>query len=479
MQKSKLIKLLKTLNKEEFDRLSLFLKSPFHNTNPNITKLYGYIKKYQSDLNSPKLERTKVYSKIFPYKNFDANKMRKLMSAFTQCLQHYLVELELERENFQKRKWLVKALGHRNAFDLFEKETKILLGELENLPYRDIHVYEKSLWLKHDYYFHPLTDKHHEPKIGIEDVMDDLDRFFVLAKLQFGSEMKNRERIYSKKYPIRLLEESIEIGDVFNKENPVFLFYKNIFELYDPEKSKSAYENGKQLLTKHLKEISKDDQINILVSLRNYIIQKINSGLVSHFKDLLEIYKLGLELHIIINNNKIKEADFTNIVHAGCMQKEFDWTEKFINDYEKNLDKSVREDAKILALAILYFHSKNYDEAMNKLGQHQFVHPLYQLTTKTFLMRLWFEKFYENNDYYDFLLAQLDAFEKYIRRNTSISTFKKEENLNLILAIKKMANYIYQKKSAKEIIEKMKLFLADEKRIIAIRWIEEKLNQLK
>ena len=61
--------------------------------------------------------------------------------------------------------------------------------------------------------------------------MDNMDRFFVLGKLQFGGEIKNRGRIFAKKINIRFNEITTEGVNEFKNENPVFILYKNISEL--------------------------------------------------------------------------------------------------------------------------------------------------------------------------------------------------------------------------------------------------------
>jgi len=275
-----------------------------------------------------------------------------------------------------------------------------------------------------------------------------------------------------------MVEESKKLGDHFSSENPIFLIYKNILGLYDPEKNEQAYQDGKKLLNQYFQKISKQDQIAILLNLRNYVIRKINIGLTNFYDDLLELYKLGLQLDIIVDNKKISEGDFTNIVLAGCVVKEFEWTKQFIETYKNRLDEIIRNDAIALSKASLHFHMKEYSETIDLLNNHQFQQIFHQLKGRTLLIRTWFEQFLLNDDYYELLIAQLEAFEKLIRRNDIVASHKKEGYLNFILATKHLSDFISQNKPPGEIKMKMKKYLEESRKIILKKWIEEKVDSL-
>ncbi len=478
MQSTILIKLLQSLDKDEFRRFRKFLRSPFFNSNQQILKLYECLYKFYPSFDAPKLTKAQLYKKIFPKEKYQDTRMRNLISDLKILTEEYLIQLQLKRKTFDKEKTLAEAFGERNLFEYFEKKTKKLVAELEGQAQKGIRNYIEKMWLKQNYFYHPLTNKYKAVDFEIQDILEDLDHFFVLGKLQFGSELKMRERIFSKNFQIRFIQESLKESEGFSEENPVFELYKCVFELFDSEKSEEAFENGKRLLPKHFKSISKTDQIAILLNLRNYAIQQINKGLSSFYKDVLDLYKLGLKLEIIIDNEKISEGDFINIVYAGCLGKEFDWTSNFIETYQNYLDEAVREDTRVLSLAALYFHSQAYSKTIDLLSQYHFTQILYEVNARTILVRAWFEQFFTNHDDYDFLMAQLEAFEKFIRRKTIISSQKKAENLNFILSIKKLTTLIYQKKLPNEIVAKMNNHVKGLKALTARKWLEAKINQI-
>ena len=81
-------------------------------------------------------------------------------------------------------------------------------------------------------------------------------------------------------------------------------------------------------------------------------------------------------------------------------------------------------------------------------------------------------------DLYFFYVSTLAADEKYIRRATVLSEQKKKIHLNFILAVKKLIEMIFNKMDQKEIKNKMKKLLYDEKQIISKAWLLEIVDDL-
>ena len=75
---TKALKLLQALDQEEFLRLGKFLRSPFYNYNKTIVALYEHLKKYYPALDSNKLEKEKVWAKLYPGKAFHESSYWKI-----------------------------------------------------------------------------------------------------------------------------------------------------------------------------------------------------------------------------------------------------------------------------------------------------------------------------------------------------------------------------------------------------------------
>ncbi|MEZ4935728.1 MAG: hypothetical protein R2788_26785 [Saprospiraceae bacterium] len=353
-----------------------------------------------------------------------------------------------------------------------------MLGEIEKRPHQDIHSYSESLWLKHDYFFNPQTDKYGGALYSVEDAMEDLDRFYLLAKLRFAAEIKNRERIFVKKVPVKLLDESIVESGKYIPENPAYLMYRNVLDLYDPEKAEAAFENGKKLLKNNFSYLSKHDQNEVMLNLRNYAIRELNKGHTAFWKELLDLYKLGLELELIVISGRIAESDFGNIVKVGCINQAFDWTASFIEEHEQFLEPEIRDSAKNFSVSTIHFAKKEYIKCIDLLENYKPSHILNYMSGRCTLIKCWFELFLENHDLFDLVFSKIEADEKLFRREISVSEERRSANINFMLAVKKLISVVVSRKKKNLKKEEMINYLESKTPIISSDWIKEKISDL-
>lgn len=475
MQDTKSLKLLKSLTKEEFRRLGKFLRSPFYSYNKSVVALYDYLKKYYPDFETKKMDKEKVWAKLFPNKAFNDNGYWNLCFTFLRLIEKFMVAIQMEAQPDEEKKLFIQAVAKRNLHDVFEKETQKMVEKIEAQPWMDIHSYSDAMWLKHDYFFNALTDKYGGAIYSVEDAMEELDRFYLLAKLRFASEIKNRERIFSKKVPVHLLDESITESKRYETENPAYRMYKNVLDLYDPEKGEEAFKNGKALLGDEFEKLSRHDQNEVMLNLRNYAIRQLNKGKTEYWREIFELYKIGLDLDLIIADGKMSEASFGNIVRAGCVEKEFEWTKTFIEDYEKYLDENIREAVKRYSLSTLYFGMKEYDEALTYIESYEFTHILHQANSRILTIKIWFEMYVSDKSIFSLLISKLESTEKYFRRKNILTEQKRQESINFILAIKNFADLIQRGKRRKAIKIAMQKYL-ENRAMISKAWIKEKIH---
>ncbi len=244
------------------------------------------------------------------------------------------------------------------------------------------------------------------------------------------------------------------------------------------EKAATAFQKGKKLLKNKFSFLSKHDQNEVMLNLRNYSIRQLNSGKKEFWNEIFELYKLGLELNLIVDDKKISEAAFGNIVKAGCVVGQFKWVEGFIVNYEIFLDDKLRTDAKTLSIATFYFHKKDYEKTVSLLNQHQFNQILLQLDARILSIKARFYQFLENNDFYFFFISTLATDEKYFRRNKIIAEQKIVVHLNFILAIKQLSELIFNKTSSNIIKKKMEKFLNAEKKLASKDWLLDIIKEL-
>ncbi len=473
MQKSKLIRLLKVLDADEFKGFPKFINSPFFNSNKQYLPLYRYLTKYYPDFDSPKLTKELAFKKCFPNKKYSYNTMSNLMSGLANLTEEYLLNIQFQKTRYDKKKTLVKALGERkDCYDLYEKYNTTLVQEVKSRTINDMAYHQNLRELNHDFYFHPTTNRQAIGSQGVQGIMDDLDIFYAQIKLLYLLEMKSRAYLLNEAYEFTIEEKNIQEKETyFEQACLICLIYLKLLKLYELVEDKKKFEEAKNLFSENIERISETERTNFLLHLLNYSIRRMNKGNVEYIKETLELYKLGLAFHLLIEENRIAEMTFSNIVSTGIKYKEFIWVKNFILDYKHLLDEEEKEDATLLSLAFLSFAQEKYSLTIDLLINHPFDKPFQITNAKSLLIRTYFEQFLLDDSYFELLIAQTYAFEKYVRRHKEISKEKSNRRLNFIQFTRRLATGILEKDIPDGLIDTIKLSSFSNK-----QWLLQKIE---
>ncbi len=479
MKGKKLFQLLSSLSKEEFKLVAKALKSPLWNTNDRIIKVYDQIKPYYPVFDLTEKHHHRIYTATFDQASYDDYKFRRLLSDLTKIVERFLIQLEVEHDPRESNRLLLKALGRRNVYNHFEKGTLQELQAVGSGPYQDMEYYQSLIGLHYDLYFHPLTNRHSKNDDHLAALINAIDSNYVLAKLRVGSELKNREKMLNTQYENKL-EPAIlgEFGHTLQGQNPVYQMYKLVYQLFAPPQEMAAFAELKILFTKDIEALRQVDQFFILHHLINFAARQINAGRADFYKEALDLYKTGLEQNLLLENNKMREATYGNIILLGCQAKEFAWVDEFIGIYSVFLDPEIREDAKAHALGLRYFYQKDFPKAVDQLLHYKFS-PAYQPRVRIIIIRSLFEQFLKDHSIFSLLQAQCDAFEKYISRNDFLAKPRLEPHLNTTRLIRKLAQLLFEKEEKESIQKWLNQELISRKKFLSQTWLKEKSKNLK
>ncbi len=433
MHQSKLARQLRILSAPELKRLLQFLKSPFYNANPAIVKLYLLLREHHPKFESPALAKEKVFRKLFPGRAYDHQKLLNLMSDFTTLLEQYLVALQLEKEEMEQKKLLLRAYLERpDCYDVFEKKVWELDKALDATPYRDEHYFREKKDLNLLYFGHPGTDMVADGREALHNALKHFEALNALtsAKLQCS---------------LNEWENAVGVGKtIANAPNethtaiPLLMLYEKLTALQRVPDASINLQELVDMFLAHVMTIRPEDRLNILKIMLSHCNRLINRGNTEFLTTSFELYKTGLEHGCFLVNGKLNELTFHNIVTAGTRCREFDWTHHFMENYQDALDASVRENALALAMGQWYIEQQEYTKAIEILN-HTFSEPQDIYKSKGLTIRAWCELYWTDDSYFDLLLAQLDALEKYVRRNRNVAPRMSEGMLKFTGYTRKLA----------------------------------------
>ncbi|PHN02613.1 hypothetical protein [Flavilitoribacter nigricans] len=474
MQDSKIIGLLKNLEPKEFRLLHKYLRSPFFNYSPSLVALYEYIRKYYPDFDHPAVDRRKAFSRLFPEETYNDKKMRNLLHEFFGHLENFLVQLHVRDEPLTRKKLLVESLEKRGSYETFAGKNRELIREISDRPYRDVNTYWELLNLEEQYYFHPATDKVKNGEESLVAILENMDHYFMANKLRLANEVQARRKVVRQKIPMQFVDEVLKVSGADRGANSVIHFHALLYHLNETEAEEQFYALKKMFL-ESMEALGFNDRQVILFQLLNYAIRNGNQGKTDLLREAFDLYWFGLQHKLLFENGKLTDSSYTNIVFLGGKFGLLDKVERFIKEHSQDLDEKVRSDAENLAMANLLFLKKAYTRIDDLIGNARFDSIFYQLRAKLILLRALYESFVTDDSFFDLLQARIDAFDKFLRRNTQLSGIQRESYLAFIRQLKAVVKVNMMPSNQAE-REDLKNKILQIELIPNKEWLLEKLN---
>ena len=486
MYDSKLILLLRSLNRNEFRQLGRFLNSPFFNSNEDVIRLYEYLRKnnHYPNFDSSVLTKEYVDKKIFFDKeeiySFQPRRILDCMSNLSLLIISFMATLESQNEaDLIKDQLVLKSFSRRNLHGLFDHKTKDAIEKLETRSFRDIHFYKTMFELQQAYFFHPDTSKLKLSTDKISAIMENLDLFYALTKLRMSCEIRFREEILSEHYEIDLIQEVIKISSekyVFN--NLLFTIYIKLISLFSNSYEESVYQEVKSIYFENLQVIGKEEQKIILHYLVNIASIAVNTQ-INSVREIFDLYKAGLQYEILIMNDRITLESFSNIAILGSKLKEFDWTYDFILTYEKHLDESIRADTKLISMAYWHFNQQQFDETLQLIDEQEVPGKAFHIRTRALLVRTYLEKFLIDSNFFSLLSSNAESFRKQLERSNLISDNRKTAYKYFIKYTTQIARLVYTRPATfDKRLKRIKSSIQNNNAVIARSWLLDKVESL-
>lgn len=464
MQNSKLIILLKSLKPEEIRWLTKFVHSPFYNSNVYVIALFNILKPTYPDFDTKTINKEKIWQKLFPQKKMESGRLRLIMHNLAGLVEEFMVANRLKKQSSLFRSLLNTELGERDMYDFFEKETFRQLQELEASPYRDNQYFKEKKELLMQWYGHPGTNRQKQTDI-IKELSENQKIHHALEELQLIFAHNARAIVSSELAIKKLPKHTISIAETSN--NALIKIYVLLANLQQGAENLDKIIN---IFSTHLATLRREEKRTIIQILINHSARLYNSGKSKTPQKLLNLYKLGLENDCVLVNDEITEATFQNIIVVGALCEDWDWTNKFIKNYQAKLPNLSREAATAMGQGLLHFYKKEYDRSIEILLDCKFSKLQQEIQSKLILIRCYFEKFVIDNSYYELLFFQIKAFEKYIRRKEAIPTQKIEELLNFTKFLKR----IIEKRNKLEALSGLQNQIMTAKNVTLKNWLLEK-----
>ncbi len=470
MLSKKLIAFLNVLSQKELDKLDSFIRSPYHNEQPELIRLYALIRP-SFENKKPTPSKLEVWNDLFPKKAYNDVKIRKLASLLLALAIEFKA-LEILKEQPEQ-----KLLLELKAVSKPELTTHIagINRKLQQLHQKKGHNTIESHFFNYEFSIqnHKIIEltKNRKELLRLKDLHNankHLDIFVLAKKLEIAADIIGYQGFMQTNDAIRP-QEILEI----TKHSPFFdapiirTYYLIVLMLSFPEDESNFFEL-KNWLQNTPASFNKDQEKTFYAHLINYCItHKINKGNERFLAEAFEIFTIMLDKKLIIDPF-IDPDYYRNIISIGLQLKKYNYIQDFIQQYSELLPPDQKENAKTYNLARLYYTQKKYDRVLELLQNVELTNVAYALGAKSILVATYYAL-----DEYRALDSLLVSFRVYVLRNRFLSKTAKQGYLNFLKFTKRLLHLAPYDHTRREKLKK-KIETADS--LMGRDWLLAQIN---
>ena len=434
MSDNKLFELINTMTAVEKRECAAFLKSPYHNRREDVLRLW---KQCTADVRS---RRANLPASGEPAPENTAEH-RHVQSFLLQQIETFLAQRAYEQTPLlsdlhlapvYRQKGLVKHLHH-----LFRRAEE----RLDKLP-RDTTYYYLQYQLEWEKYAATESQTRSRDN-NLAAVHQALDVYLIGSKLRLACLLESHRAVFNVAYDTTFLPGLLAFlpGSALCAV-PIIALYYHCYQALTGGKEAEFRAFRRELESQNAALPPEERRIFLLLGV-NYCIRQLNAGDVRYIREVFDLYRVGLETGVLLENGKLGRFAYKNIVAAGLKVQEFDWVEDFIVRYEPFLEEKHRAANRDYNLAKLYFARKDYRRAMPLLAQVGESDLLLNLDSRVMLLKM----YYETGEW-DALDALLASFRVLLLRKKKVIGYHQAYYLNTLRYIHKLIRVNLNDKTA-------------------------------
>ncbi|MCB0638330.1 MAG: hypothetical protein KDC54_16990 [Lewinella sp.] len=453
-----------SLSTEELDKLGQLLDSDYWQKNRRIRQLGRWLLGYGPAFTSPKLTREAAWRQVAAGTPYVDQKLNNLLSDLLQFTYDFLALESLRRDDHTREAYIQEALLQRRLYPQADRTARRWRKRQEQVPEQDEELfYATYRWEQYrDLRRVKGAERSFDPHLQAQSTA--LDHFYTLSQLSIYCEMLNRGQIVQSGYEQPYLPEilaRLEAADQPLREVPLARIYQALIRMLTEEPAEPHYEQAKALLFQSTEAISPTRRKSLYAYLINFAVRQINRGQPAYYQEAFEIYQRLTDESLLLEEGRLSQWTFTNIVTLSVRMGAYDWARNFMDTYHRALPAAERETVYQYNLASLHFQTEDYAQALRHLHVLQFTKDdFYQMATKILQLKC----FYQLGEY-EAMRALASTTRQYLVRNRQLSDYQRQANLQFVRAIRALASLREQARR-----------ISPDKRRQKAKVIEERLN---
>ncbi|MBL8015969.1 MAG: hypothetical protein JNK43_01765 [Ignavibacteria bacterium] len=471
--------ILNSLDAESLEKFGEYLKSPFFNGRSDLIKLYNYIKK---KLPLPELNREEVYIYVYGPKNYNKQVMINLLSRTQKHLLNFLTVTGLMKDEAAKTNALSFELARRGHNRLAGKTIENAIANLKNEFYT-IEYLKK---------YYDYTELKESLVVSLRNFRQKTENALNRGEAFVNYYILNLLRIANDFIVFKYVNSVIESDEIFNGYFKYFDFEKYIENLrlinspyyaitavfYYGLQSKMNDPDGKyreelkKTVFDNLDNMKYQDQATCWTLLFAAYIFSNTPPKYDPSREIHEINKFFVSRDILTRDELgyIMENNYHNIAFQAINAGDYDWAEKFLNDYKSKLPPGTPDDTYNICMARSCFERKEYEKSLKYISKMK----IDNVMTRTHVATLSIRCYYELG-YYEEALSGTEALRQFHKKNKVLPLHLKKP---LLVFAKQAYKLIKYKASNRKLPEELYLKALNGAAFNSKIWVIAKMKEL-
>ncbi len=428
MQNSKLVDLLRIFDPADLRRLDEFLASPYFNKNQNLLALFRTLRALAPEFPPERCNKFDVWAAAHGGRPGSDAEIASEMNALLRQIEAFLGYEQYQQDerliDFHK----LEAFEKRHLDKHFRLQLKRIHSDLSAETAHN----ERHFLHRYQVTGSEVREMHHKQvrtyDTNLQQMVDYLDDFYLIARLRLTCELINRQSILSGSYDTRLAGELMAyLRNYDHQKVPTMAAYYLVLRLLTGEAAPDDYPRLASLLIQNTSAFDAEDSRELFSYAQNYCIRQVKAGEPGYLKELLILYRAALETGSLLEDGLLSAWKYKNIASVGLQLREFEWVETFIHAYKSKLPEDFKENAFDYNLADLHYHRGEYEQALKKLLKVEFTDVFYALGTRKMMLMIYFEQGSTES-----MLSLISSFRLFLRRNQLISESNQKAYSNFV-----------------------------------------------
>ena len=406
MQPHKLLLLFNHLSGVEKREFTRYIESPYFNKRHEPKALWQYLLTDLAPAGGT-WDPAQAFETVYPGEGYDETKLRHPLSWLVKSIESFLLLRRFEQDEMAQALQLAAVFREKNLEKNFAQTLRLAEGQLGKRV-KDQAWFHDRYRLEYEKYAFTESQRRTVSN-NLPSVAQSLDAYLLAAKLRQSCLQLAHQSVYQADYDYSFLPALL----AYIQENPAQLEIPAIALYYHcyramSEGSESEFRRFRTLLEENSGTFTREEISDLWLFALNYCIKQLNTGSRPFGQEALELYQLGIEREILLENGVLGRFTYKNTVALALLYGQYDWAQAFIHRYQSMLEAGFRENFYHYNLARYFFSVKNYGRAMELLVKVDDSDLLLNLDSKLMLLKMYYEL--GEMDALESLLASMNAY---------------------------------------------------------------------